>query len=68
MSEMKYTDYTILTTDTVGELAAEVRELMEEGWVPLGGVSVAAAMNEWEVVEICVQAMVKGESDGERQD
>ena len=71
--EMKYTDYMICAEFTPDALASVVRELLADGWVPLGGVSIMAdtwskyAGNRGTVTEsLYAQAMVKGESNGEQ--
>jgi hypothetical protein len=49
-------DYIILQDSNSDNLAFEVREKIQEGYVPQGGVSVGVAPGGW---KLFVQAMVK---------
>lgn len=62
-------EYIILADHSYPDLEAKVRELIEMGWEPLGGVSITSELNVYtsassgcvtsEVTFSCAQAMVK---------
>lgn len=53
---MRVTDYTILTSTSLKGLVDGVRDLLRQGWQPLGGVSVEPSPR-------FAQAMVKYQED-----
>lgn len=54
--------YKILTSETPRELSEFVSELMEYGWVPQGGVSVASNMYRTTFSQAMVQPIAQSKS------
>lgn len=59
---MKITDYKIISEDTANDLEKQVKELIKNGWMPIGGVntSIFTDNNKMEHSTIS-QAMIKQE-------
>lgn len=65
---MKTTDYRILTDDCAGDLSAQVKAAIAEGWQPIGGVALAFTTgkmlyeSEESYFPTFAQAMIKPEA------
>jgi len=63
----KFTDYIVLNefsdsiSETCSELSIKVRQHIEKGWVPQGGVSISISKHGFDDFYTVAQAMVKVE-------
>lgn len=51
-------NYRVVSADDLGALCAEVRELMDDGWEPAGGVSAVATRGPSLTYPVYMQAMI----------
>jgi len=51
-------EYKVVFEESLDDLKREVSEAMRDGWIPLGGVSIAA-VGEWERPYVFAQAMTR---------
>jgi len=65
----KFTDYIVLNefsdsiSETCSELSIKVRQHIEKGWVPQGGVSISSCKHGYDEFYTLTQAMVKVEKE-----
>ena len=59
MPSKKITEYILVTNSNPLQVSNKVNECIEQGWVPLAGVSVGAAMSDGNSLVSYAQAMVK---------
>ena len=59
MSSKEITDYMVISNANPMQLSAKVNEKIQEGWVPLSGVSVGTALSESNTLVSYAQAIVK---------
>ena len=59
MPSKQITDYLVISNANPMQLSIKVNEKIQEGWVPLAGVSVGAALSESNTLVSYAQAVVK---------
>lgn len=59
MPTKEITDYLVLCNANPMQLSTKVNEKIQEGWVPLAGVSVGTALSEGNTLVSYAQAVVK---------
>jgi hypothetical protein len=63
MKERKILYYQILKEDNCWNMSETVREAIKYGWEPQGGISCSSVSCVGGMIESCLQAIVKYESD-----